>query len=144
MWGPTPGTIPHKLKVFGTYKTRFGLDIGALFYWNSGMVFTESYNFLPLRYGIYLNWPLNDDWTDFVKTGQEKTPSYYQIDLKFNYGLKVYGNVLLDLFLDIYNITNNQAPIDIAYARNDPEWNYMETTEILLPLRFYIGARFRF
>lgn len=144
MWGPTPGTIPHKLKVFGTYRTPFGLDIGALFYWNSGMYFTESYNFLPLRYGIYLNWPLNDDWTDFVQTGQEKTPTYYQIDLKFNYGLRVYGNVLLDLFLDIYNITNNQAPIDIAYARNDPEWNYMETSEILLPLRFYVGARFRF
>lgn len=144
MWGPTPGNIAHKIKLFGTYRTPFGLDIGALFYWNTGMRFTESYNFLPLRYGIYLNWPLNDDWTDFVKTGQEKTPAYYQLDLKFNYYLKLYDTATLDLFLDIYNVTNNQATIEIAYAQNDPVWLYKEPTEILLPMRFYLGARIRF
>lgn len=144
MWGPTPGTIPHKIKIFGAYRTSFGLDIGALFYWNSGMYFTESYNFLPLRYGIYLNWPLNASWTDFAKTGQEKTPGYYQVDLKFNYGFRLTGSAALDLFLDIYNVTNNQSAIDIAYARNDPEWLYKETTEILLPIRLYVGARIRF
>ncbi|MFW6159562.1 MAG: TonB-dependent receptor [Acidobacteriota bacterium] len=144
MWGPTPGTIPHKIKIFGTYRTSFGLDIGALLYWNSGMYFTESYNFLPLRYGIYLNWPLKPDWTELVQTGQEKTPGYYQLDLKFNYGLRLYGGTLLELFFDIYNVTNNQAAIDIAYARNDPQWDYKETTEILLPMRFYVGARIRF
>ncbi|MGD8538946.1 MAG: TonB-dependent receptor, partial [Candidatus Aminicenantes bacterium] len=30
MWGATPGTIAHKVKIFGTYRTAFGLDIGAL------------------------------------------------------------------------------------------------------------------
>ncbi len=144
MMGPTPGTIPHKIKIFGTYRTPFGLDIGALFYWNSGMYYTESYNFMPLRYGIYLNWPKNDTWTDFVKTGQEKTPAYYQLDLKFNYYLKLFGAATLDLFLDVYNVTNNQAAIDVAYARNDPTWLYQEVSEILLPMRFYAGARIRF
>ncbi|MFQ6108124.1 MAG: TonB-dependent receptor domain-containing protein [Candidatus Aminicenantales bacterium] len=144
MWGRTPGTIPHKLKIFGIYRTPFGLDIGALFYWNSGMYFTESYDFLPGRYSIYLNWPLNETWTDFAKTGEEKTPSYYQIDLKFNYGLRLYDTATLELFLDIYNITNNQAAIDVQYARNDKAWDYKETTEILLPMRFYVGARIRF
>lgn len=144
MWGPTPGTIAHKVKIFGTYRTPFGLGIGALLYWNSGMYFTESYNFMPLRYGIYLNWPKNDDWTDFVKTGQEKTPGYYQLDLKFNYYLKLFGAATLDLFLDVYNVTNNQAAIEIAYSRNDPQWLYKEVSEILLPMRFYTGARIRF
>lgn len=144
MWGPTPGTINHKIKMFGTYRTPFGLDIGALFYWNSGLRFTESYIFLPGSYNIYLNWPLNDAWTDFIKTGQEKTPSYYQLDLKFNYNLKVTGNAALQLFFDIYNVTNNQSTIEIAYGRNDGTWNYKEATEILLPTRFYVGARIRF
>lgn len=144
MWGPTPGTIRHKLKLFGTYKTPIGLSVGALLYWNSGMVYTESYDFLPGRYSIYINWPLNDAWTDFAQTGQLRTPSYYQIDLKLNYYLKLYQSVMLDLFFDIYNITNNQAGIDVQYARNDSTWNYQETTEILLPMRFYVGARIRF
>jgi hypothetical protein len=144
MWGPTPGTINHKIKVFGTYRTPFGLDIGALFYWNSGMRFTESYIFLPGSYNIYLNWPKNPGWTDFVKTGQETTPSYYQLDLKFNYDVKVVKNAAFQLFLDIYNVTNNQKAIEIAYGRNDGTWNYKESTEILLPMRFYVGARIRF
>ena len=144
MWGPTPGTIPHKVKIFGTYRTPFGLDIGALFYWNSGMIFTESFSFYPGSFNIYFNNPLNDEWTDFVQTGQEKTSPYYQLDLKFTYGIKLVDTAVLDLFLDIYNVTNNQAAIEIAYAYNDPLWNYRDTTEILLPMRFYVGARIRF
>jgi hypothetical protein len=144
MMGSTPGTIGHKIKLFGTYRTPFGLDVGALFYWNSGLVFTEAYDFMPGTYSIYHNWPLNDAWTDFVKTGQEKAPSYYQLDLKFNYSLKLVGRSALQLFLDIYNVTNNQVAIDVQYARNDQEWNYQETTEILLPMRFYAGAKIRF
>ncbi len=144
MWGPTPGTINHKIKLFGTYSTPFGLDIGALFYWNSGMRFTEAYIFMPGTYDIYLNWPLNDLWTEMAKTGQEKTPAYYQIDLKFNYGLRLSQNTVLDLFLDIYNVTNNQASIEVAYGHNDGSWDYREATEILLPTRTYFGVRIRF
>ncbi len=142
MWGPTPGTIPHKIKVFGTYRTPFGLDIGALFYWNSGMRYTESYDFYPDRYDIYYNWPLDDG--TYVKTGQEKTQNYYQLDLKFNYGIRLYDTAVLDLFLDVYNVTNNQAGIDLQYAHNEPKWDYQEITEILMPLRLYVGARIRF
>jgi hypothetical protein len=144
MYGPTPGNMVHKIKLYGTYRTPFGLDIGALFYWNSGLVFTESYDFLPGSYSIYHNWPLNAEWTNFSVTGQETGPAYYQLDLKFNYAFKLMGSSQLQLFLDVYNVTNNQASIDVQYARNDPTWQYKETTEILLPMRFYLGARIRF
>lgn len=142
MQGPTPGTIPHKIKIFGTYRTPFGLDIGALFYWNSGMKYTESFNFYPDAYDIYYNWPLGGG--EYVKTGQEQTQNYYQLDLKFNYGIKLQDVAVLDLFLDVYNVTNRQAPIDLQYSRNDPKWNYQEITEILMPLRLYVGVRIRF
>ncbi|NIM91061.1 MAG: hypothetical protein GTO17_08950 [Candidatus Aminicenantes bacterium] len=144
MMGPTPGTIPHKIKIFGTFRTGFGLDIGALLYWNSGIIYTESYDFLPGRYSIYYNWPIEDRPNEYVQTGQEKTPGYYQLDLKLNYSLRLKDFATLQLFLDIYNITNNQAAIDVQYARNDKAWNYQETCEILLPMRFYVGARIRF
>jgi hypothetical protein len=142
MLGPTPGTIPHKIKIYGTWRTKIGLDIGALLYWNNGWRYTESYVFLPGRYNIYYNWSITD--TEYVQTGQEKTPAYFQIDLKFNYRLKLSQRVFLDLFLDIYNVTGNQAPFDVQYGRNEPAWEYQEVTEILLPTRFYLGARIRF
>lgn len=143
MMGPTPGTIPHKIKLFGTYRTKFGLDIGAMLYWNSGWKYTESYVFLPGRYWIYLNY--TENWLDdFAKTGQEKTPPYFQLDLKFNYTLKLSEKLAVDLFLDIYNVTNSQTGFDVQYGRNDPDWAYQEVTELLLPMRFYLGARLRF
>jgi Carboxypeptidase regulatory-like domain len=144
MMGPTPGSIAHRVKVYGTYRTPFGLDIGALFYWNSGLVFTESLTFYPGTYNIYYNNALNEAQTEFVKTGQQRAPGWYQIDLKFNYALKLVGRSSLQLFLDIYNLTNNQAAIDVQYSHNDQVWNYKEITEILLPMRVYAGARIRF
>lgn len=104
------------------------------------MYATECISF----HGIYINWPLNDTWTDFAKTGEEKAPSYYQLDLKFNYGMRLYGTAIIDLFLDVYNVTNNQAAIDFLFAHNDDRWDYKEVTKILLPMRFYAGARIRF
>ncbi len=80
----------------------------------------------------------------YERTGQESTPSYYQIDLKFNYALQLSDKIGLDFFLDVYNVTNNQAPFDLQYGHNDPSWALGETTEILLPTRFYLGARIRF
>ena len=142
MWGRTPGTIPHKVKLFGTFRTKFGLDVGALVYWCSGYYYTESYDFLPGRYSIYYNWPFDDG--TYAKTGAQKTNPYYQIDLKFNYKLKLSQKMFLDLFLDIYNITNNQAGFEEQYARNDQSWAYQQISEILLPMRFYLGARLRF
>jgi len=144
MWGRTPGTIPHKVKLFGTYRLPFGLDVGALFYWNSGLVFTESYDFYPGVYSIYYNWPLNEEETLLAKTGQENAPNYYQIDLKFNYTFRLGSTTSIQLFCDIYNLTNNQSVLEIGYARNDPIWDWQEISEILMPQRIFVGARIRF
>jgi hypothetical protein len=144
MMGPTPGTIPHKIKIFGTWRTKFGLDIGGMIYWNNGWKYTQSYVFMPGSYNIYYNWQNSPNPHDYVKTGQEMTPSYWQLDLKFNYTLKLTQRVMLDFFLDIYNVTGNQVPFDVQYGHNDPAWIYQEVTEILLPTRFYLGARIRF
>jgi hypothetical protein len=140
MWGPLPGTIPHKIKLFGTYKTPIGINVGAMFYWNSGIIFTESYR----RRDTFINWPLNDQWTELAKTGQERGPSWHQIDIKFNYILRFYKTMNIEIFLDIYNFTNNQEGYTVQYARNDPTWDYMDVTRTLNPRRIYLGARFRF
>lgn len=140
MWGPLPGTIPHKFKLFGTYRTPIGLNIGAMFYWNSGLIFTESYK----RKDNWINWPLNDQWTECVKAGQERGPAWYQVDVKLNYFLKFAERVGLELFLDIYNFTNNQSAYNIESSRNHPEWEYKQENRVLNPRRIYLGARFRF
>ena len=96
-------------------------------------------------------WPTPVSWNIpdcvcrfFAQTGQERAPNYYQIDLKFNYTFPLSGRANLQIFADIYNLTNQQQDIDIQYARNDKQWDYKDVVEILMPMRFYVGARIRF
>lgn len=140
MWGRLPGTIPHKIKLFGTYRTPFGLNIGGMFYWNSGFIYTESY----LRKDCYINWPLNPQETELAKSGEQNGPGWYQVDLKLNYIYKFTQNINVELFLDIYNFTNNQTGYNVEYARNSSQWAYQQVNRVLNPRRIYLGARFRF
>jgi hypothetical protein len=139
MWGPLPGTIPHMVKVFGTYRTPFGLSVGAVLYWQSGIVYTESY----LQKDDYLNWPLNDQWTELAKSGQERGPSWFNADLKLSYPLRWRGTSL-ELFLDVYNLTDNQAGWFVEPSRNNTQWAFGEVNRVLNPRRMYLGARFKF
>jgi hypothetical protein len=139
MWGPLPGTIPHMLKLYGTYRTPFGLNIGAVIYWQSGIIFSES----NLQKDDYLNWPLNPEWTELAKSGQQHGPSWYNIDFKLSYPLKL-GNTRLEIFTDLYNLTDNQAGWFVEPSRNNPQWAYEQVNRVLSPRRLYLGARFNF
>lgn len=139
MWGPLPGTIPHMLKLYGTYRTPFGLNLGAVIYWQSGIVFTES----NLQKDDYLNWNLNPEWTELAKSGQQHGPSWFNIDFKLSYPLKL-GNTRLELFTDLYNLTDNQAGWFVEPSRNNAQWAYKQVNRVLSPRRLYLGARFNF
>ncbi len=139
MWGPLPGTIPHMVKLYGTFRTPFGLNIGSVIYWQSGIVYTESWR----EKDDYLNWPLNPQWTELAKTGQERGPSWYNIDFKLSYPIR-YRGTSLELFLDIYNLTDNQAGWFVEPSRNNAQWAFGEVNQVLSPRRMYLGARFKF
>jgi hypothetical protein len=141
MWGRMPGVIPHRIKIYGNYRTPFGVHIGAVFNWNSGYIFTESYR----RSDCYINWPLNDEWTEFAQTGAQIGPSWYQLDLKLRYIFKFARRrpTNLELFLDVYNLTDNQNGWTVGPAHNT-SWPYGEVNRVLNPRRLYLGTRFRF
>src|SRR3546814_15088246 len=43
-WGPQPGNIEHQFKAFGTYFWDFGLELSAVFNWNSGALYSRTYS----------------------------------------------------------------------------------------------------
>jgi hypothetical protein len=140
MWGDLPGTIPHQVKVYGTYRAPFGLEIGGLFYWNSGAVFTESTIFRPTSHGIYYNYQRADGI--FARTGDERHPSYWTQDLRLGYPLKVGGGFVIDLFLDVLNIFDSQDAIRVTEGRNNPDFVVYEEPRLLLaPRRYLTGVR---
>jgi hypothetical protein len=149
MNGTLQGTIQHQIKVYGNYRLPFNLEVGALAYWNSGAAYTKSEIFLPGQYDIYLPAPKADG--TFEKRGTETHPSYMTVDAKLRYLMPV-RNFNVDLFLDIYNLTNNQDAIYVTQAVNDTLVNqqgqqlfpYQSDRTLLAPRRYQAGVRLRF
>ncbi len=150
MNGPLQGSIDHQVKLYGMYRLPFNLEVGGLAYWNSGAHYTESEIFLPGQYDIYLPQPLANG--SFAQRGQETHPSYYTVDAKLRYLVPV-RRFNVDLFLDIYNLTNNQQAIFVSQSHNDTNvdpvtsaqlFPYQSDRVLLSPRRYQAGVRLRF
>ena len=140
MYGPLPGTVEHQVKVFGSYRTPWRLEVGALVYWNSGAVFTESDIFRPGSYDIYYNHQLPDG--SYVRTGMGREPSYTTVDLRIGYAIPVGRPGRWRLVLDVMNALDNQGPIRIEEAHNDPEFAYRAPRLLLAPRRYQLGVKY--
>ncbi len=140
MYGPLPGTIEHQVKVFGSYRTPWRLEVGALVYWNSGAVFTESDIFRPGSYDIYYNHLLPDG--RYVRAGTGREPAYTTVDLRLGYAIPVGRAGRWRLILDVMNALDNQGPIRIEEAHNDPEFAYRAPRLLLAPRRYQLGVKY--
>ncbi|HEU4522252.1 MAG TPA: hypothetical protein VFT12_09630, partial [Thermoanaerobaculia bacterium] len=144
MNGRLPGTVPHQIKLFGSYHTPLNLEIGALYYWSSGAYFTEG----DRAYGIVIPHDLTPDDShdfNFTKLGNKQHPSFSILDLKFAYKLGLMRGTGLDLFLDVYNVFDNQDALYQEIVHNDLTFpQFGETRTLLDPRRFQIGARITF
>lgn len=141
MWGSLPGSIDHQLKLFGSYRTPIGLEIGTLIYWASGAHYTEADIFRPESYGIIMNHRRPDG--TYARTGDEKQPSYYAVDLRLRYPWELPRGVIVDFFADVYNLLDNQDTLLVEEGYNHPEFGYGDTRVILEPRRWEIGLRVR-
>jgi hypothetical protein len=142
MNGRLPGTVPHSIKVFGSYRLPFNLEVGALWFWSAGAYYTEG----TRQYGIVTPFDLTPGNTadfNFTKIGDEQHPSYHTLDLKLRYQLPLVAGTGLDLFLDVYNVMNNQDALYREVVHND-SFAYGTTRTVLDPRRFQVGARFTF
>src|SRR5690606_25785652 len=84
MWGRQPGNIKHQFKAFGTYFFDFGLELSAVFDWNSGYFFTPSTGLygraVPESDDPYEYDGVISDWIQAGQIGAYKAPSYYTFD----------------------------------------------------------------
>lgn len=143
MYGTLPGTIRHQVKVFGSWQTPIGPELGWLWHWNSGAAFTESTIFRPASHAIYYNY--RPAGGSYAKTGDERHPSYDQLDLRLRQVVRLGKGLSLDLFLDVLNVLDDQETIRVEEAHNHPEFTtYLESRLLLEPRRYQFGARLSF
>lgn len=149
MYGKQPGNIEHQAKVLGTYYFDNGVEIGAVYNWNSGTRYSKTF----ALYGRHL--PLMDDvattdggwetnWVSDGVVGADVSPSYGTLDVRVKY-VHEFNDLKAEFFLDINNVLDDQAPIRIQdLASGDGTYEYGEEMNWVEPRRFYLGARLSF
>jgi hypothetical protein len=144
--------IRHLAKGAASYTFDFGLQLGGTFSWNSGTVasrtFLASSRNLPMRvesgeafeYAGYVN-----RWLAPNSVGQLENPAWGKVDLRAQYNRRLGDQLNAEVFVDLFNIMNNQSSIrnqDLVAGSGGNAFG----SEILWvePRRAFLGARLRF
>ena len=151
-YGKLPGNIAHLFKGGLSYAFDMGLQLGAAYRWNSGTLssrtFRSSSRNLPNRVpsGQAFEYAgITTRWIEPNAVGSLENPSWGTIDLRAQYVFNLVGRSQAEVFVDMFNITNNQDAIrnqdlvagEGAKAFGDPiVW--------LTPRRAFLGARIKF
>ena len=149
-FGDQPGSIRHLFKVSASYRFPMGLEVGGFYRWNSGTLanrtFGASRRNLPGRVpepfefaGITQRWVAPD------AVGSLTNPSWGLLDLRIQYHIHQHGRIGGQLFLDIFNVTNNQGATrvqDLVAGQGGVAFG--EGLVFLPPRRFFLGARLSF
>ncbi len=149
MYGKQPGNIEHQLKFAGTYYFNNGIELGAVYNWNSGYLYSKTFllyrRHLPERVETaYESGGYSSSWLDLDSVGSESTPSYGTLDVRAKYVLDISG-YQAEIFIDVFNLLDDQAAIgEMDLAAGDGDYAYGEPNDWVDPRSIYLGARISF
>lgn len=146
--GPQPGNIEHQFKAYAGYEFDFGLEVAAVFNWNSGYLYTPAQPvggryFAPTA-APYEFGGVTDSYYLPGMIGSETAPSYYTFDAKATYTLDMpFGKT--EFFLDVFNILDQQSAtgVEARLAGNGIQ-AYQAANAWVAPRRAFLGIRYSF
>lgn len=149
MYGTVPGTIKNLFKFGGSYSTKFGLELGANYSWNSGTIVNKTQSLsnrrLPIQGTAYTYGGITDNWVDPSAVGAVQNPSWGKLDLRIQYNRRLVGRITGEAFLDIFNVTNNQSAIRLQdLAAGSGSIKYLDEFVWQAPRNAFVGFRVRF
>lgn len=149
VYGPQPGNIKDQFKAWGTYYLPFNLEVSGVFNWNSGILYSRTFQTygrnLPIMQddatnigGVY------DTWVMPGQVGSQKAPAYYTLDLRAKYAQEFkFGKI--EVFLDIFNVLDKQSTTNVqSLVDGDGVYAFGQATDWVQPRRAYLGVRYSF
>jgi hypothetical protein len=150
VYGPQPGNVEHLVKLGGSYAWDNGFEVGAVYGWNSGTVYSETF----AQYGRHTQIRVGDAYEDNGVTtrwlaentvGSQTTPSYGTLDLRAKYTWEFGASYSAEFFLDVFNVLDDQSVRrQQDLSGGDGVYDFGEANAWVEPRRFYLGARFNF
>ena len=149
MEGTVPGTIHHLFKAGGSYTTKWNIELGAGYRWNSGTIVNKtqlaSSRRLPIQVATpFLFGGISDNWVDPSAVAAVQNPSWGQFDLRAQYILRM-GKASTEFFVDIFNVFDDQATTrneDLVAGTGSTKFG--DGISYLNPRRAFLGARIKF
>ncbi len=149
MEGTVPGTIHHLFKAGGSYTTKWNIELGAGYRWNSGTIVNKTQLASSRRLPIQVATPfafggISDNWVDPTAVAAVQNPSWGQFDLRAQYILRM-GKASTELFVDLFNVFNDQATTrteDLVAGTGSTKFG--DPIAYLNPRRAFLGARIKF
>jgi hypothetical protein len=148
MYGDQPGNIKYLFKLFGTYYFDNGVELGAVYTWNSGYQYSETYllgsRHMPLRDTAYEYGGTTQPWTKAGTVGSHEADSYGTLDVRVKY-TQEFEYFKAEYFLDIFNVLDDQAGTTVTdLVDGDGDYAFGEANDWVQPRRLYLGARLTF
>jgi len=149
-WGDQPGNIEHLFKFAGSYTFDNGIEVGAVYNWNSGIRYSSTWSVygrhLPDRVDTaYEFGGVDTRWLTDTAIGADVTPSYGTLDLRAKYTYELAGGYKAEFFLDIFNALNDQSVTrQMDLSAGDENYQYGDADRWVQPQRLYLGARMSF
>jgi hypothetical protein len=136
-------------KASATYRFDFGLELGAFYRWNSGTLANKAFfagnRFLPIWTDPFEFAGITQPWIAPDAVGSLTNPSWDLLDLRVQYHIHPYGRVRGQVFVDIFNVTNNQDSIrNLELIAGAGGLEFGDGILFNLPRRFFIGAKLIF
>jgi len=147
--GTVPGTIHHLFKAAGSYQTRWGVELGGGYRWNSGSIVNKtqlaSNRRLPIQVATpYAFGGVTDSWVAPGAIGAVQNPSWGQFDLRAQY-VKTIQKMTTEFFVDVFNVFDQQSATrteDLVAGTGTTRFG--DDIAWLNPRRAFIGARVKF
>ncbi len=148
VFGDQPGSIRHLAKVSATFRFDMGLELGGFYRWNSGTLATEAFFLWCCHMPILERFEfagITQRWAAPGAVGALTNPSWGLLDLRVQYYINQGGRVGGQVFLDVFNVTDNQDSIrnlDLVSGQGGIEFG--EGILFNPPRRIFLGARLIF
>jgi hypothetical protein len=147
--GTIPGTIHHLFKAAGSYTTRWGVELGGGYRWNSGSIVNQTQLASNRRLPIQVATPfafggITDNWVAPGAIGAVQNPSWGQFDLRAQY-VKTIQKMTTEFFVDVFNVFDQQSATrteDLVAGTGTTHFG--DEIAWLNPRRAFLGARLKF
>lgn len=138
--GRDGSVYPHQFKLQATWGGLWGIQIGGYLNYHAGDFFTRNIRSGDL--GVSLSQGNTSVYAE--QRGASQHPAITTLDLRAEKDFSITQKIKINIMLDMFNVFNSNTPTGAESISSSKSIVYGQTTSIMSPRIFRLGARVTF